>query len=83
MLDLNGDGNISLEELLARLRSQWRGGDDEALVADAKKLLREADENGDGMISRQEFGLLIDDVCTMDTLDQYDTRLVGTAPKQD
>ena len=52
-----------------RLRAQWRGKDDAALVADAKKLLREADETGDGQISREEFGLLIEDVCALDTLD--------------
>lgn len=69
MLDLNGDGTISLEELMYRLRAQWRGKDDAGLVADAKKLLREADENGDGLITREEFGLLIEDVCAMDTLE--------------
>ena len=44
-------------------------------VAEAKRMLREADENGDGRISRQEFYNLLRDNLAPDSLSMYDSRL--------
>jgi hypothetical protein len=44
-------------------------------IAEAKRMLREADENGDGRISRQEFYNLLRDNLAPDSLSMYDSRL--------
>lgn len=43
--------------------------------AEAKRMLREADANGDGKISRAEFGGLLRENMSPDSLSLYDNRL--------
>jgi len=75
-MDLDGDGYIDLDELLSELPSVYYGADSEdERVAEAKRMLREADENGDGRISRQEFYNLLRDNLAPDSLSMYDSRL--------
>ena len=38
-------------------------------------MLREADANGDGLVSREEFSTLLTETHLPDSLDQYDPRL--------
>jgi calcium-dependent protein kinase len=44
-------------------------------MAEAKRMLREADANGDGKISRAEFSGLLRENVTPDSLSLYDNRL--------
>lgn len=76
-MDENGDGFISLEELLGQLpQVPYTGqqGKPERL-AEAKKMLREADTNGDGRISKEEFNDLLKNNHAPDSLSFYDDRL--------
>lgn len=50
-------------------------GSEDERIAEAKRMLREADENGDGRISRQEFYNLLRDNVAPDSLSMYDDRL--------
>lgn len=77
--DSNGDGFISLEELLGQL------GKDEKpeRMLEAKRMLREADSNGDGRISREEFQELLVGSDVPDTLVQYDPRVRHYAVDED
>lgn len=54
-MDLDGDGYIDLDELLSELPSAYFNEPDseDDRMAEAKRMLREADENGDGRISKQ------------------------------
>jgi calcium-dependent protein kinase len=54
-MDLDGDGYIDLEELLSELPPAYfqDPGNEDERIAEAKRMLREADENGDGRISKQ------------------------------
>ena len=51
----------------------WGFTDDRLAVA--KRMLREADKNEDGRISREEFYNLMAGTVATDTLSQYDSRL--------
>lgn len=77
--DTNGDGYISLAELLEQM------GKDEKpeRMLEAKRMLREADSNGDGRISRQEFQELLIGSDVPDTLVQYDPRVKHFAVDED
>ena len=44
-------------------------------MAEAKRMLREADTNGDGKISQQEFSALLRDNVAPDSLSLYDNRM--------
>lgn len=77
-MDLDGDGFISLDELLEKLPASYFGGSQDAegeRISEAKRMLREADENGDGKISREEFYNLLRDNLAPDSLSMYDDRL--------
>jgi calcium-dependent protein kinase len=78
-MDLDGDGFIDLEELLSELPpaylSPHESASEDERVAEAKRMLREADENGDGRISKQEFSNLLRDNVAPDSLSMYDDRL--------
>jgi calcium-dependent protein kinase len=54
-MDLDGDGYIDLDELLSELPPAYfqDSGNEDERIAEAKRMLREADENGDGRISKQ------------------------------
>ena len=43
----------------------------------ARRMLREADANGDGRISKEEFVALLQEASMRDSLDQYDSRYSG------
>lgn len=43
-------------------------------VAQARRMLREADTNGDGMVSKGEFETLLQASSVPDSLDAYDPR---------
>lgn len=45
------------------------------LLVQARRMLREADVNGDGLISKEEFVSLLGETNVADSLDQYDARL--------
>jgi calcium-dependent protein kinase len=49
--------------------------DDVERVSEAKRMLREADANGDGRISRAEFLGLLRENISPDSLSLYDNRL--------
>lgn len=90
-LDRNGDGVIDLDELMeevpdsnssggASTSGQISGG----RLLEARRMLREADENGDGKVSREEFReLLVGSSSTPDSLSQYDPRLKHFAIDED
>ncbi|GBF98366.1 calcium dependent kinase [Raphidocelis subcapitata] len=74
-LDVDGDGFIELEELTQRLPADFLEGNDAERLAEAKRMLREADANGDGRISRAEFSALLRETVAPDSLSLYDSRL--------
>lgn len=45
----------------------------------ARRMVREADLNGDGKVSRDEFVNLLHETSVPDSLDQYDARLESTS----
>lgn len=71
-LDRNGDGFISLSSLEELLGDD----DDEERRLEARSMLREADANGDGRVSREEFTELLSVGSIPDGLSQYDPRLI-------
>ncbi|CAL5222918.1 g5351 [Coccomyxa viridis] len=81
-LDINGDGFISMEEILDKLPLETTDPDDDMeseRFLQARRMLREADDNGDGLISREEFHDLFTRSTTPDVLQGYDAR--WTAPE--
>ena len=84
-LDQNGDGYIELRELESLIGASMRplyiseGDEEEAeRILEARTMLREADTNGDGLVSREEFAeLLTVGGSAPDLLFLYDTRLRG------
>lgn len=84
-LDRNADGFISLsslEELLegdVEEMGEREVGEDGRLI-EARRMLREADTNGDGRVSREEFADLLTTGSRSDGLAQYDPRLIREMP---
>ncbi|KAL4434088.1 hypothetical protein ABPG75_000529 [Micractinium tetrahymenae] len=72
-LDQNGDGWLSLDEIMQQLPDD--GSSDAERMLEARRMLREADTNGDGRISRDEFMELLMGTSLPDTLNQYDPRI--------
>ncbi|KAI7836721.1 hypothetical protein COHA_009419 [Chlorella ohadii] len=73
-LDSNGDGYLSLDELMDQLPANDGSSDAERML-EARRMLREADTNGDGRISKDEFMELLMGTSLPDTLNQYDPRI--------
>ncbi|CAL8463887.1 g3422 [Coccomyxa elongata] len=76
-LDLNGDGYISLEEIMHKLPLMTTDPDDDVeseRLLEARRMLREADEDGDGMVSKEEFHDLFTKQSMPDALQGYDAR---------
>ncbi|KAG1675746.1 hypothetical protein FOA52_012402 [Chlamydomonas sp. UWO 241] len=71
-LDSDGNGTIDVDELVALLPETQVL---EERVSVAKAMLREADVNGDGKITREEFGILLEHQRLVDSLSFYDSRL--------
>ena len=46
-----------------------------AAASQARRMVREADTNGDGKVSREEFVELLQDTNVPDSLEHYDSRL--------
>lgn len=78
--DANQDGYIGLDELMAQLSEQETQSE---RLLEAKRMLREADLNGDGRISREEFCDLLVGSTVPDTLMQYDPRIRSHAVDED
>lgn len=76
-LDVNHDGFISLDEIVQQLPFNEDRGDDAAAerILEAKRMLREADTNNDGKISKDEFLDLLEEAMLPDSLSQYDSRI--------
>jgi hypothetical protein len=74
-MDLDGDGFIDLDELLSELPAAYfsEPSSQDERIAEAKRMLREADENGDGRISKQVSVCqgLMRAVCVCDSLCVY------------
>lgn len=82
-LDLDCDGQISLDELLNRLAPLPPGSVQtahEQRLQQAKLMLREADINGDGRISKKEFMDLLRHTHAPDSLSLYDNRVGAAKP---
>jgi calcium-dependent protein kinase len=60
-MDLDGDGYIDLDELLSELPPSYfqDPANEDERIAEAKRMLREADENGDGRISKQVWMIVV------------------------
>jgi calcium-dependent protein kinase len=80
-LDRNGDGYLaldSLEELISDIGG-YGDGEEPERITEARRMLREADQNGDGKVSREEFADLLTAGPTPDVLSHYDPRVRGPA----
>jgi len=80
-LDRNGDGYLALDSLEVLISDIGGLGDDEEpeRITEARRMLREADQNGDGKVSREEFADLLTAGPTPDVLSHYDPRVRGPA----
>jgi calcium-dependent protein kinase len=82
-LDQNGDGYIALDELEYLIGASVRplymseGDAESERILEARSMLREADTNGDGRVSREEFADLLTAGPNPDILFNYDARLRG------
>lgn len=56
--------------------SHDEGVKQERTVTSAKELMREMDSDGDGLISREEFRAILTDAPELDSLANYDMRLM-------
>jgi len=74
-LDRDGSGCVDLAELAWVARAAGNNG----ALAEAATLLREADADGDGRISRAEFFALLCEASGDDALDLYDARVAPGA----
>jgi len=77
-LDRDGSGTISMDELLELLPANFGERSCDEIMLEAQALLREADVDGDGLISRTEFQSLMAKSYVPDALNQYDPRLSGS-----
>lgn len=77
-LDRDGSGCINMEEILDLLPEAFKSRSCDEIMLEAKSLLREADSDGDGVISREEFHSLMSKSYIPDALSQYDARLMGS-----
>lgn len=87
-LDEDGDGYISLDEILECLPSVTASTGtripEPERLAEAKQMLREADTNGDGKVSKSEFEELLKETHgAPDSLTFYDDRLAGSTIKRE
>eukprot|EP00210_Caulerpa_lentillifera_P002691 g2571.t1 len=73
-IDKDGNGFISLDELIDYIPPEGENSVDE-IETQARRMLREADTNQDGQISKQEFYDLMMSTVVPDALEQYDARL--------
>lgn len=73
-IDKDGNGFISLDELIDYIPPEGNTSEDE-IETQARRMLREADTNQDGQISKQEFYDLMMSTVVPDALEQYDARL--------
>lgn len=80
-LDRNGDGYIalaSLEELMGGSMAPLYADEVESdRLLEARTMIREADTNGDGKVSREEFADLLTAGPNPDILSHYDARIRG------
>jgi Ca2+-binding EF-hand superfamily protein len=77
-LDADRSGCIDLAEL-AWVAKSAGGATGNAALAEAAALLREADADGDGRISRAEFDAVLCEATADDALALYDARLAAAA----
>ena len=77
-LDRDGSGCVDLQELQWMARASG-GASGNAPLAEAAALLREADADGDGRISRAEFDAMLCEATADDALSLYDARLAAAA----
>eukprot|EP00951_Prasinocladus_malaysianus_P028162 scaffold255568_cov47-Prasinocladus_malaysianus.AAC.1 len=71
-LDLNGDGYISLEELMQLLPDAYETS--EQRQSAARAMMREFDASTDGLISWKEFYHMLSDMSSQHALEYYDRR---------
>mmetsp|Transcript_29146 Transcript_29146/g.82169 ORF Transcript_29146/g.82169 Transcript_29146/m.82169 type:complete len:600 (+) Transcript_29146:92-1891(+) len=76
-LDLNNDGYISLEEIVAVLPEVYKTEQEKKAAAMA--MMREFDSSTDGLISWEEFYQMLSDVSSQHALEYYDRRFTSTA----
>ena len=78
-IDKDGNGFISLDELIDYIppNTNPQRLSDEEIEARARLMLREADKNKDGQISKEEFYELMQNTVVPDALEQYESRIPG------
>ena len=73
-------GSQSNASLSSSKSNKKRDLEKDVKLLEARRMLREADANGDGRVSREEFNALLAGGSISDQLDQYDARLKMKAP---